>query len=153
MIQLFVEAWDANKDKLQEYFKTHKMEDYNDYKKLVRILFDGVINPYLVDVKGMNPYDVMDDEVTLIDNGSYQGTQLFALHLEAYQPSSWEYVFTFQEYGSCSGCDLLQSIQRYDYDKLPNEEQVKEHMQLCLHLLQRCKTPFNYDEWMEEEWD
>lgn len=144
MIKDFVDAWDCNKDRLEEYFKTHKMSEYDRYEKLVKILFDEVINPYLSD-KGKDIYDT--EEITVIDNGEYQGTQLFALHIETYQPASYEYVLTYQEYGSCSGCDLLQGIQVYD-SSLPDEEQVKEHMTLCLHLLQRCQMPFSYEGWV-----
>lgn len=145
MIQLFVEAWDANKEQLKEYFKTHRMEEYSSYKQLVKILFEVVINPYIGDVKKMEIYDLNDEEITVIDNGDYQGTQLFALHIETYQPCAWEYVFTHQSYGSCSGCDVLKGIQEYE-PGLPNEEQVKEYITLCLHLLQRCKIPFSYED-------
>ena len=49
-----------------------------------------------------------------------------------------DYVYTNTYYGSCSGCDTLQAISGYD-DGLPNEEQVKDYMQLALNLLQKCK--------------
>ena len=41
-------------------------------------------------------------------------------------------------YGSCSGCDTLLGINEYE-DGLPNEEQVKDYMTLCLHLIQKLK--------------
>ena len=149
MITLFVEAWDANKERLREYFKTHEMEVYSIYKQLVRVLFDCVINPYLEEVKGIIPYDARDEEITVIDNGDYQGTQLFALHKETYQPSAWEYVLTHQYYGSCSGCDTLMGITENLEDKLPGDEQVEMFMTLCLHLLQRCTIP--YESYCDED--
>ena len=47
MIQKFVEAWDGNKSKLEEHLKTHRMEEYDEYEKLVKLLFEIVINPYI----------------------------------------------------------------------------------------------------------
>lgn len=76
--------------------------------------------------------------MTVIDNGDYQGTQIFLIPMETYQPSVEDYVYTNTYYGSCSGCDTLQAIQSYDYNELPNEEQIKDYMTLALHLLQKC---------------
>ena len=142
MIQKFVEAWDANKSKLEEHLKTHRMEEYDEYEKLVKLLFEIVINPY-ISTQDETPYDV--EKMTVIDDGEYQGTQLFVLPKDTYQPCSWEYVMTHQGYGSCSGCDLLQGITQYESGQ-PDSEQLDELMTLCLHLLQRCKIPFNYED-------
>ena len=38
---------------------------------------------------------------------------------------------------SCSGCDTLLSISEYG-DGLPDDSQVNDYMDLCLHLLQKC---------------
>ena len=142
MIQKFVKAWDANKASLEEHLKTHRMEEYDEYDKLVKLLFEIVINPY-ISTQDETPYDV--EKMTVIDDGEYQGTQLFVLPKDTYQPSAWEYVITNQYYGSCSGCDLLQGITQYESGQ-PDSEQLDELMTLCLHLLQRCKIPFSYDE-------
>lgn len=98
----------------------------------MKILFNLVINPECDD-----RYDT--EEMTVIDDGDYQGTLIFVLHRDCYQPGVGDYVFTSTYYGSCSGCDTLQAIHSYDYDKLPDEEQVNDYMELCLHLLQHCK--------------
>lgn len=134
MIKEFVEAWDANKGVLEEYFKTHTTQQYAEYSALVRLLFDKVINPYLKD-KGQVIFDL---DIACIDDGDYQGTQLFILHKDTYQPEETDYVVTHQYYGSCDGCDTLMRIHNYE-DELPTEYQLKEYMTLCLHLLQRCK--------------
>ena len=44
MIKEFVDAWDANKDKLEEYFRTTRQEEYNNYRTIVYQLFKKVIN-------------------------------------------------------------------------------------------------------------
>ena len=53
------------------------------------------------------------------------------------EPFVSDYVYTNTYYGSCSGCDTLQGIHQYEYG-LPDEEQVRDYMQLCLGLLQSC---------------
>lgn len=134
MIKQFVEAWGKNKGELKEYFKTTPQREYGSYEDLVRLLFEIVINPYLGDYRQFKTSDI-----EVIDDGDYQGTQIFILHRDTYQPSVNEYVYTHTYYGSCSGCDTLQSIQSWDFNKIPDEEQVKDYMELCLHLLQKCK--------------
>ena len=47
MIKKFVNAWDKNKGSLEEYIRTTNQCEYSSYDKLVRILFDKVINPYI----------------------------------------------------------------------------------------------------------
>lgn len=82
--------------------------------------------------------------MTVIDNGDYQGTQIFIIPSNTYQPSVEDYVYTNTYYGSCSGCDTLQAISNYE-EGFPDEEQIKDYMELSLHLLQKCK-------WLKEEY-
>lgn len=50
MIKEFVEAWDANKNKLEDYFKNTKQCEYAGcYSNIVEKLFEIVINPYLTE--------------------------------------------------------------------------------------------------------
>jgi len=145
MIREFVEAWDANKNVLEEHFKTHDMEQYSEYSTLVRLLFNLVINPYLTD----NGQTVFALDIAGVDDGDYQGTQLFILHRDTYQPDISDYVVTHQYYGSCSGCDTLMAIHDCT-EGLPSEHQLKEYMMLCLHLLQRCKYLYTEEEHSNE---
>jgi len=138
MIQTFVKAWDANKEKLEKYFRETPQSEYSTYRGLVRALFAEVINPYL-ESEARDYIDLFNlQRILMIDDGEYQGTQIFFLHLNCYQPCIHDYVMTYVEYGSCSGCDTLLSISNYD-DGIPRESQVARYMTLCLHLLQRCK--------------
>ena len=50
MIQDFVQAWDANKDRLKEYIGGHLETGLGSYQLLVKALFEQVINPYLKDI-------------------------------------------------------------------------------------------------------
>ena len=141
MIKEFVQAWDKNKNKLEEYFRTTKQEEYDEYEKIVKRLFDVVINPEIdeggyTSIFGFS-YKFDTDKILVIDDGEYQGTQIFILHKKSYQPNVKEYVYTNAYYGSCTVCDTLQAIHCYD-DGFPTQQQVKDYMTLRLHLLQKC---------------
>ena len=141
MIKEFCLAWEKNKDKLEEYFRKTRQEEYGNYEDLVKLLFDIVINPSIE----CDHYRLDTENILVIDDGEYQGTQVFILHRDQYQPSVEDYVYTNTYYGSCSGCDTLLSINEYE-DGLPSESQVNDYMDLCLHLLQRCHYMIDEEE-------
>lgn len=132
MITGLVKQWEENKHKLEEYFKTTKQEEYDNYEAIVKKVFE-ICLPKATDYSG---WDL--DSMTVIDDGDYQGTQIFIIPTDTYQPSVDDYVITDTYYGSCSGCDTLQAISEYDYE-LPTNEQVKDYMTLALHLVQKLK--------------
>lgn len=140
MVKEFCLAWEKNKGELEEYFRTTKQCAYGNYEDLVRLIFDIIINPEIK--RGLfgeyNDHRFDTDNILVIDDGDYQGTQVFVLHQDRYQPSITSYVYTNVGYGSCSYCDTLQNIQDYKYNDLPDDEQVTDYMTLCLHLLQKC---------------
>ena len=142
MIKEFVLAWDANKENKSEYIASHKQECYDSYEKIVKMLFEQVINPYMT-AHDKGSFDI--GNLHEIDDGDYQGTLLYMIPKKTYQPSYWEYVGTYVYYGSCSGCDTLLGISSYGED-LPDEGQVKEYVELCLDILQHCKYPFNCED-------
>lgn len=133
MIKEFCLAWEKNKDKLKKYLRTTPQGNYSSYEALVKLIFKIVINP---DERIYDQYDTKN--IVSIDDGDYQGTLIFILHRDTYQPDLSDYVFTSVDYGSCSGCDTLLSISGYE-DGLPSDEQVEDYMTLCLHLLEHCK--------------
>ena len=135
MVKEFVKQWDENKYKLEEYFKNTRMEEYRDYEDIVVKIFELCITST---VKAYDHGGFNLDNITVIDDGDYQGTQIYIIPIDTYQPSVSDYVMTHNYYGSCSGCDTLQSIHEYE-DGLPSDEQVKELMTLALHLVQKLK--------------
>ena len=141
MVKEFCLAWEKNKGKLEEYFRTTEQGEYNGYEDLVKLLFDIVINPSMED----NYYWFDTKNILVIDDGDYQGTQVFVLHRDKYQPNVEDYVYTNAYYGSCSYCDTLQGIHGYE-SGLPDEQQVEDYMSLCLHLLQRCNFMIDIEE-------
>lgn len=126
MVKEIIAQWDANKDKLEDWFKATRQEVYSSYEaivtKVVELLLTG--------------FD--KDRVTEIDYGDYQGTLMYVIGANGYQPDAEECLTTYVYYGSCSGCDTLQSISDYE-DGFPNEEQVKDYMLLALNIIQNMK--------------
>jgi len=143
MIAEFIQAWDARKDNLAYWFRTTPQEILS-YEVILKAIIDEVINPTLDGKK----WD--SEKIHTIDDGDYQGCQIFIVPMDEYQPSPCQYFTTYQNYGSCSGCDLLEGIRNY-YNSIPTEEQVKEYMMLALHLLQRCRYFIDHETYMEEE--
>ena len=130
-----IEQWELNKDKLRKWFAETRQEEYDSYDKIVRKIFTDIVP----EISKHNYKEKLDvDNMTIIDDGHYQGTQIFIIPSERYQPSETDYYITHNGYGSCSGCDTLQSIHEYE-DGLPTEEQVNEYMTLALHIVQKTK--------------
>lgn len=143
MIKSFINSWEKNKNILEAYIKTHKQEEYDSYVKLVKLIFDLVINP---DINEYSFNQFNTECIDILNHGDYCGTLIFILHMDDYEPDLDGYVYTYVEYGSCSGCDTLLRINRYDTDELPDENQVQDYMTLCLHLIQHCKCMGDFRE-------
>lgn len=131
MIKRFVDNWEKYKNDLENYFRTTPQVEYNTYRKILEALFRIVINRD-------DSYSFDLDDITVIDSGEYQGSLIFILHLDTYQPIPTEHLYTFVYYGSCSCCDTLKGIHEYD-EGLPDEKQIREYMFLAVHMLQKCK--------------
>ena len=145
MIKFCKEKWDKNKDKLEEALKCNRKLNDCDYSYLLELVVKYILNDE------DNEYsDTWDSEkINVIDNGDYQGTLLFLIPAKTYQPSEYEYLMTYVNYGSCSGCDTLRGIQSWD-DEPPTEQQLKDYMTLCRDLVVRMIKPYNSG-WMNEE--
>ena len=125
MIKLYVERFMANKSQLENVLKQKHVDSYKELvTEVVKLITSG-------------EYDDLDPErIHEIDDGDYQGTLLFLIAEKGYQPSKYWAVKV--GYGSCSGCDTLQSISGYSSDA-PTQEQVDEYMMLALHIVQGLK--------------
>lgn len=147
MLKYCLKKWDENKNNLEKQLRTDTTLNTCEYVDLVKLLVTHVLN------QGEN-YDLKWSvkRITVVDNGDYQGTQLFLIPLDTYQPTEDEYLLTFVNYGSCSGCDTLQAIQNWD-EKLLTEKQVKDFMSLCKDLLTNMIKPYNYGWRFKEEFE
>ena len=120
-----IEKWENRKNKLKEWFEAN--ETPSSYKEI----FEKIIELIITEDE-RNKFNL--EKIRVIDDGDYQGTQIFIAFLDTYQPSVEEYIMTSVYYGSCSGCDTLQSI-RYSSD----ENRVNDLMTLSLHMIQKMK--------------
>lgn len=129
-----IERWEKGKENLRKWFEVTPQSEYGDYSKVVSALIKHCLNQYT----GSYDYEMFSEEFDVSDHGDYQGTQIFLLHKDVYQPDT-EYYYVFDKYyGSCSGCDTLLSINGYE-DRIPTAEQVDEYMTLCLRMVQRMR--------------
>ena len=145
MLKYCVRQWDKNKDRLRAVIEQDKNLHECDYTYLVKLVVDYIFND--VDGKG---YEWNSDGITEIDNGDYQGTLLWMIPLKTYQPNEGDYLLTFVNYGSCSGCDTLQHIQMLmGYEEI-DESIVKMFMNLCKDLVCNTVKPYNSG-WRAEE--
>lgn len=120
-----IEKWENRKNKLKEWFEAN--ETPSSYKEI----FEKIIELIITEDE-RNKFNL--EKIRVIDDGDYQGTQIFIAFLDVYQPSVEEYIMTSVYYGSCSGCDTLQSI-CYSSD----ENRVNDLMTLSLHMIQKMK--------------
>ena len=139
MLKYCLDKWNQNKGLLEEKLKKDSTLNSCDYSYLVKLVVDFILNTGEDSPDGMR---WNSENITMIDNGDYQGTQLFMIPLETYQPSEYEYLITYVGYGSCSGCDTLLSIQNWG-DKPLTEIQVKDFMTLCKDIVTNIVKPYN----------
>ena len=133
MIQVYVDRFQENKNRLSEYLKATPQSEYDTYKALLIKTIELCLNDSEL------YYDNFDiNKITEIDDGDYQGTLLFLVPLDIYQPAEYDYITTYVGYGSCSGCDTLLGISNYSWD-LPTDDQVNLYLILCLHMVEHME--------------
>jgi hypothetical protein len=130
MIQVFIDAFLDRKNELAAIYSEKHPEDYKE------IVFNVV--KLLSNVK--DGYNSMDaTRIHEIDDGDYQGTLMYVIAAEGYQPD--DYWFVKVGYGSCSACDTLQDIQsRTPYGDRPTAEQIKDYITLSPHVVEGLKS-------------
>lgn len=139
MIKEFTDKWVKNKKRLQNWFESIVLDkkvfdEYGfTYENIICGIIIHVLNNHIDTEELSNNITDFSTNITVIDDGDYQGTQIFIIHKNCYQPDVSDYFYTHNYYGSCSGCDTLLGIMLIKNKK----EQVKELMQLSLHLIQK----------------
>lgn len=129
----YIKSWEENKEKVKEELNTKLKSGYFDggYIDIVKSIVNHVLNA--VAVYEIEKYDA--DKITVIDDGEYQGSLIFAIPSKCYQPSPYEYIFCYAYYGSCSGCDALLAA-----------TYIEDIMQIALHIFQSMKFLWSFDE-------
>jgi hypothetical protein len=130
MIQRFCDRFIEKKEELAKMIREDEPSSYkNLFEMVCKVLYDDD-DPY------MSPNY---QKVHRIDDGHYQGTLLFVVPADDYQPST--YWATKVGYGSCSACDTFQGIQdqRGWDDEEVTDQQVEDYLRIALHLVQEMK--------------
>lgn len=134
-----IELWNKNHEGLKKDIEMN-IQEYQrcDYKDILKKIIEIVLN-------GNRDHDSYDrgfnaEAITVIDDGDYQGTQVFIFPKACYQPEDTEYIGTSVYYGSCGGCDTLLDAQDMDDGE---EEFVRDIMTLSLHMVQKMKYIFS----------
>lgn len=125
MIPELIKAWGKNKAAIRAKFRNV----HPSYEDIVAAVVEHMP-------------DMDKDRITRIDHGEYQGTLLFIIGGQGYQPS--RYWAVKLSYGSCSVCDTIQGIKDdcdpgAKWDAKPNKRQRDAYMTLALHIVQGLK--------------
>ena len=141
MLKYCRDKWDKNEKLLEKALNYLSYKELYDlrYVDLVKLVVKWILN----DGKDDNSGYWNCVKITCIDDGDYEGTQLYLIPKNTFQPSEYEYLMTYVGYGSCSGCDTLLSIQ---YE----ENNIKEFVQLCRDIICNIVKPYNCG-WRNEE--
>ena len=128
MILHYVKQWEERKHLLEQWLTKNEPNSYQDiYETLFRLVITR-------SERGELEWDW--NRFVKIDDGEYQGNQIFILCSNVYQPELTDYIFTSVAYGFSGCCDTFQAIQESE-DKA---ERVKGYMTLALHMVQETKS-------------
>lgn len=131
MIKYCLERWYKNKDTLKEHLKNDINLNNCDYLYLVKLVTEYILED-----------DWDSDNITVIDDGGYQGSLLFVIHYNHSTPGPGDYLMTYVDYGSCTYCDTLMGIQ-HSFGEEITDDQVNDFMTLCKDLVTNMVSPFN----------
>lgn len=146
MLKYCLKKWDANNGKLRDALANHPNLNDVEYIDLFKMVVHYILND--------GGFDVCDDRrfqlgkwsenfITQIDNGDYQGTLLFLVARDTYQPDEDEYLMTYVGYGSCSGCDALEAAKACD-------SMADDIFRICKDMVTNMVKPYNSG-WRSDE--
>ena len=139
MLNIIKEQWNKNREFLRKAIERDTVLNECGYDYIVKFAFENIYNRDLPDhVAPLNLSAIYE-----IDDGDYQGTILYIIPFNTYQPNEHEYLMTYVGYGSCSGCDTLQSIQDYSHGR-PTGIQIPDFLELCKDILTNTIMPYNF---------
>lgn len=139
MLKIIRDCWAKNQDKLREAIAKLPDDEIDklNYEKLVIMAFGNIFE------SGTTELNLTD--IHVIDDGEYQGTLIFLIPFDCYQPSCEDYLMTYVYYGSCSGCDTLQAIQAHlSFYGEPRETVNNDLLKVCLDILRNAIKPYNF---------
>lgn len=138
MYKIIVNAWENHKDELRQHYLTNKHP--TDYREVIKRLV------FFLSQDKEFPLDIT--RITGISEHEFNGTMLFVIGEQSYQPEVYWSVYI--NYGSCETSDTLKSIREYSED-LPTADQVAQYMQLSLNIVQKLKPILDSESYQEYE--
>jgi len=144
MNKIIINAWNSKQSEIKTAIQEMKREEFS-YELLLKNALKIMQTAY------EECYEECDgpsyERITRIDNGDYQGTLVFIVGGQCYQPAVDQHWVTSVCYGSCSGCDTMQGIKEeipwededepgYEPKPLP-EKVVDKLFTLTLHMIQK----------------
>ena len=119
----FIERFDNKRHEIKEYLASllDICKNDIDYDDIVRIVIDAIHEGH---------GDPNPEAIHAIDDGDYQGTLLFVIPEDSYNPYDYWYVKVM--YWSCSACDTLQGV----LDSDNRNQQLDWLFTLALHIFQ-----------------
>lgn len=134
MIKNLVKSWENHKHELEmDILANEKEYRHAEYDELVEKLIHFIFNTE--EMLGDSTYYKYNMNANnTIDDGDYQGTRIFFINRDSYQPSETDYIVTFVYYGSCTSCDALQGAQSCYLEMMKDDL-----MTLFLHMIQKAK--------------
>lgn len=142
MIKICKERWALKEKELREKISSMSLEEIEnlEYAKLVEITMNTILN--------CDELELNIERIHEIDDGDYQGTLVYLIPFDTYQPGAYEYLMTYVGYGSCSGCDTLLSIIGYTVGEV-TEEMINDLVTLCRDLIMNIINPYRDDDIFE----
>lgn len=140
MLKIMVEKWNKNQSLLKQSLSKKDLLNIS-YEELVKLTFSDIYNA------DEEKHKLNLEEITQIDDGGYSGTLLYVIPFDTYQPEAKDYLMTYIEYGSCSGCDALKRIQfdiEYDGKGKATDEDILQFMKICKDIICNTIKPYNY---------
>lgn len=142
MLSILLHKWNENKDVLTKNIKAVEKIGDIEYIDLVKLTFSSIYNNG-GEIKEYSYKQLNCEDITEIDNGHYQGTLLYLIPFDTYQPDESEYLMTYIGYGSCSVCDTLRSIVSCS-DERATDTQVKDLIAVCKDIITNTVKPYNH---------
>lgn len=123
MNKTIIANWQANKALIRNAIKDEPPGNY-----------EALVNLVVKHVGRLDSFKSLDyNNIVTIDHGHYQGTLLFIIPEDTYQPDN--YWFVKVSYGSCSVCDTFESVRERDDEDL----KLNGFMSMALHIAQGLK--------------
>lgn len=140
-MKIMKDKWTRNEKFLKQVLEARTDLNTINWNDLIKLIFECIYNSDYDD----DNFDSLDlDNMTVIDNGDYQGTYLYIIPFKTYQPAEYDYLMTYVGYGSCSGCDALLAAQNCLGGHLLTEFQVKDFLKLAKDVICNTIKPYNY---------